>query len=79
MTNLEWLKQKWIRQIRALSVDEVYELLTDGTIHGSICGYCKKIFPLCKDTLNSDKICRKRFKIMCGMEHSEEESSDVDI
>lgn len=79
MTNIEWLKQKWIRQIRNLSVDEVYELLTDGTIHGGICRFCKKIFPSCKDTLNSDKICRKRFKTMCGMEHPEEESSDVDI
>lgn len=78
MTNLEWLKQTWIEQIKTLMVDELYEFITSGRICGGICKYCEEIFPPCEDTLKDDNICRERFKLLCNMEHQKiEEDTHV--
>lgn len=73
MTNFEWIKRDWIRKIRSLKEDELYETLTNGTANIGVCKYCEQVFPPCRDTLENDNICRERFKIMCNMEHQKKE------
>lgn len=76
MTNLEWIKQEWIRKIESLTEDELYEILTNGTVRGGICRYCERLFPPCSETLKNDDICRERFRTMCGMEHQRTEDNE---
>ena len=77
MTNLEWVKQELIGKIQNLAADELYELLTDGTIREGICKYCESVFPPCDDTLKDDSICRERFQIICDMEFQEMEREKI--
>lgn len=71
MTNLEWFKLKWIQTIWKLSEEEVYGMLTDGTVNAGICKCCEMIFPPCEDNLENDELCRERFKVICGMDHQD--------
>lgn len=70
MTYEVYLKTTWKQMIDKLTVGEIYDLLSSGSIQldGGICNLCQLFFEPCPDTLSSDEICKSRFTLICQKE-----------